>query len=295
MSESKGRGQHSKRGQMTHLDTDVLAEFRAGLIDGRRGAKIAAHLAGCDRCTALDDNLAGVSALLASVPAPPMPDSVAQRLETVLAAEVTKRNNYAERGEVDRPGKSAAPGRPARTRGFRLATWRVLVPAGAAVVLLAGGGYGLSRVVGGPGSPTTVAGAAGGASASAAASSAAKAASHALPPAAGTSNPVPSARSQLRPQNRIVDVLPATLRQQVAAELRLPRASRPMKATSPQVLACIHLLAGGAPPELVESARFEGQPATISVARTGQHETVWVAGPGCSATSRDLLDTITLP
>jgi hypothetical protein len=282
------------RGQMTHLDTDVLAEFRAGLITGRRGAKIAGHLAGCERCTALDDELAGVSALLASVPAPPMPDSVAQRLETVLAAEVTKRNNYAERGKVDRPGESEAPGRPARMRGFRLATWRVLVPAGAVVVLLAGGGYGLSRVVGGPGSPTTVAGAAGVAS-SAAASSAGKAASRALPPAAAPLSPVPSARSQLRPQNRTVDVSPATLRQQVAAELRLPRASRPTKATSPQVLACIHLLAGGASPELVESARFEGQPATIIVARTGQHDTVWVAGPGCSATSRDLLDTITLP
>ena len=77
------------RGQMTHLDTDVLAEFRAGLITGRRGARIAAHLAGCDRCTALDDQLARVSALLASVPAPAVPDSVAQRLDTVLAAEVT--------------------------------------------------------------------------------------------------------------------------------------------------------------------------------------------------------------
>ena len=36
-------------GQMTHLDTDVLAEFRAGLITGRRGARITAHLAGCAR------------------------------------------------------------------------------------------------------------------------------------------------------------------------------------------------------------------------------------------------------
>ena len=68
------------RGQMTHLDTDVLAEFRAGLITGRRGARIGAHLAGCDRCTALDEQLAGVSSLLASVPAPAMPDSVARRL-----------------------------------------------------------------------------------------------------------------------------------------------------------------------------------------------------------------------
>ena len=83
-------GRRYMRGQMTHLDTDVLAEFRAGLITGRRSVKIAAHLAGCDRCTALDDRLAGVSALLASVPAPSMPDSVAQRLEVVLAAEVRR-------------------------------------------------------------------------------------------------------------------------------------------------------------------------------------------------------------
>src|SRR5216683_1851771 len=76
------------RGQMTHLGTDVLAEFRAGLITGRRGAKISAHLADCDHCAALDDRLAGVSALLASVPAPVMPDRVAQRLDTVLAAAV---------------------------------------------------------------------------------------------------------------------------------------------------------------------------------------------------------------
>ena len=60
------------RGQMTHLDTDVLAEFRAGLITGRRGARITAHLGGCERCTALDEQLVGVRSLLASVPAPAM-------------------------------------------------------------------------------------------------------------------------------------------------------------------------------------------------------------------------------
>ena len=130
MSEAEASGQPSMRRQMTHLETDVLAEFRAGLVTGRRGTKIAAHLAGCDRCTALDDQLAGVSALLASVPAPAMPDSVAQRLDTVLAAEVT-RKNYPERGGLDRPGETSARDRPARTRGFRPATWRVLVPVAA--------------------------------------------------------------------------------------------------------------------------------------------------------------------
>jgi hypothetical protein len=281
------------RGQMTHLDTDALAEFRAGLITGRRGVKIAAHLAGCDRCTALDDQLAGVSALLASVPAPPMPDSVAQRLDTVLAAEVTRRN-YPERAQVHRPGESGAHDRPAAKRGFRLATWRVLVPAAAAVVLLAGGGYGLTRIIGGPGSPPTYAGAAGVAS-SAAGSSAGKAASHALPPEAAPLSPAPTAHSQLKSPNHVVNVSAATLRQHVEAELNKPPASRPTKVTSAQLRGCIHLLAGNAPLVLVESVQFEGQPATIIVARTGQNYTAWVAGLDCSATSSDVLHSITLP
>ena len=285
------------RGQMTHLDTDVLAEFRAGLITGRRGVKIAAHLAGCDRCTALDDKLAGVSALLASVPAPPMPDSVAQRLDTVLAAEVTRRN-YAERARVHRPGESGAHDRPAAKRGFRLATWRVLVPAGAAMVLLAAGGYGLSLLAGGPGSPPSFSSAAGSlasASATEAPTSAGKAASHALPPEAAPLSPAPTAHSQLKSGNHAVNVSAATLRQQVETELRLPRASRPMKATSAQVSGCVQRLAGTNPLELVQSAQFEGRPATIIVARTGQDYTVWVAGPDCSATSSDVLHSITLP
>jgi len=287
------------RGQMTHLDTDVLAEFRAGLITGRRGVTIAAHLAACDRCTALDDKLAGVSALLASVPAPPMPDSVAQRLEVVLAAEVSGKNNYAERAQVDRPGESAAHDQRAARHGFRLATWRVLVPAGAAVVLLAGGGYGLSRLVGGPGSPPSFSSAAGSAakSASSAVPSASSAARAGSPPeaAAAPVNPAASAGSQLRSPNRIVNLSPATLRQYVEAELRLPPAARPTKAASSQVLECVHLLAGTAPPVLVQSVRFDGQPATLIVARTGQDNRVWVAGPDCSAGHRDVLDTVTVP
>jgi hypothetical protein len=289
MSEAEASGQPSMRRQMTHLETDVLAEFRAGLITGRRGTKIAAHLADCDRCTALDDQLAGVSTLLASVPAPPMPDSVAQRLDTVLAAEVT-RKNYPERGGLDRPGETSARDRPARTRGFRLATWRVLVPVAAAVVLAAGG-FGLSQMGGSTASQSAASSA--GTALSSAAGSAAPAAGRANPPAAAPLFPAPSAHSQLKRQ--VVSLSPATLRQSVEAELQRPPASRPTKASSSQLLGCLRHLAGGAPLELVESIQFSGQPATIIVARTGQDDTVWVAGPDCSATTRDVLDTITVP
>ena len=133
------------RGQMTHLDTDVLAEFRAGLITGRRGARITAHLGGCERCTALDEQLAGVRLLLAAVPAPALPDSVAQRLDMVLAAEVAQRNaagraaargeaapaDQAERAGGDGTRVSSAPRRPGGNRGFRLLALRVLAPAAA--------------------------------------------------------------------------------------------------------------------------------------------------------------------
>ncbi len=285
------------RGQMTHLDTDVLAEFRAGLITGRRGAKITAHLAGCDRCTALDDQLAGVSALLASVPAPPMPDSVAQRLEVVLAAEVTSRN-YPERAQVDRPGDSGAHDRPPAKRGFRLTTWRVLAPAGAAVVLAAGG-FGLSQIAHGPGSHVAASSGAASTASSGAASTASSAAGGAAKsasrPGAAAMSPAPSAHSEFRSGNQPVDVSRATLRQQVETELHKPRASRPVTTASPQVRGCVHLLTGSDPVELVQRAQFQGQPATIIVARTDQGYTAWVAGPDCSATNREVLETITLP
>ena len=129
----------------------------------------------------------------------------------------------------------------------------------------AGGGYGLSLLAGGPGEPADLLG---GGSAASAAGSAAKAAN---PPEAAPLSSAPSARSQLRSQNQAVSA--ATLRQQVEAELRLPPASRPTKATSPRVQGCIHLLAASAPLELVESTQFGGQPATINrrAHRSGRH------------------------
>ncbi len=278
------------RGQMTHLDTDVLAEFRAGLITGRRGAKITAHLASCDRCTALDDKLAGVSVLLASVPAPPMPDRVAQRLDTVLAAEAASRND-AERAGKGSSREAATPDRPAARRGFRLPSLRVLAPVAAAAVVLAGVGYGLSLISGG--SSTSSVQAASGAAPSAASTAAASAAKGAAEPISG--QPAPSARSQVRSRNQPLIVSRATLQQHVEAELRLPRAERPTQPASALVRGCVQRVAGTAPLELVQSAQFEGQPVTIIVARTGPNYTAWVAGPDCSATNREVLYSTTLP
>jgi hypothetical protein len=281
---------------MTHPDTDVLAEFRAGLITGRRGARITAHLADCDRCTALDDQLAGVSVLLASVPASAMPDSVARRLDTALAAEVASRDN-AERARGDGAAESPAPRRPDGHRGFRLLSLRVLAPA-AAVVVLAAGGYGLSRLVG-PGQ-VTASSAAGSATPSAASSGHANA--PVAVPAKGGVSRLPGAVSRpqgITPTNFPLvtgqrNLSPANLSQQVKAALLVPTTARTTKTPSTQLRGCVGTLASGHQLELVESVRFEGRPATLVVVKTGADETALIAAQDCSATNPHVLDRTSL-
>ena len=290
------------RGQMTHLDTDVLAEFRAGLITGWRGARITAHLGGCERCTALDEQLAGVRSLLASVPAPAMPDSVAQRLEVVLAAEVAQRDavqeNRAERADGDGARESPAPRRPGGNRGFRPLTLRVLAPV-AAVVVLAAGGYGLSRVnLGSSTESSTSAGSAAQGAAPTAAASAKSGGSVNAPNAGPTRGAVSRPQGITAAGITVVtghaNLSHADLGQQVRAELNMPASARTTRAATSTERGCVLGLIGHHQLELVESVLFEGSPATLVVARSGARDMAWLAAPECSATHRHVLDTTSL-
>ena len=255
------------RGQITHPDTDLLAEFRAGLIAGRRGRRIGAHVAGCDRCAALGDRLAGVSALLAGVPPPVIPPGVAQRLDAVLAAEAERKADP-ERAGGDGLADRAADARPARHRGFRLVQVRLLAPA--AAVMLAAAGYGLSQIGRGP--------------------------SPAPPPAPRAALIRPAL--YLRVVTTGTDYLRATIRQQLEAELRSTTPAPSGQPASLQVRACVLGLTSktSAITEIrVEKARFEGRPALVIIASTAGAENVWVAGPGCSAASGDVLYSTALP
>jgi hypothetical protein len=277
------------RGPMTHPETEVLAEFRAGIVTGRRGAAIAAHLAGCDRCSAADRGLAEVSALLAAVPGPAMPEGVARRLDTVLAAEAEQRIRP-ERAGADSPPERPAPGLPwPGKRGSRLLTLRVLAPA-AAVVALAAGGYGLSQIGSGPATQTAASSSAG----RAAKSVAGPAEPAAYPPSGGA-----SARRALAPAAYLaittsdVNFVPATHRQQLEAVMRAPEGT--LRPASAQTRACVQNVAGRANVARVMSARYNGHPATVIVTRSGQRDTAWVTGPNCSAGHRDLLASALLP
>jgi hypothetical protein len=290
--------------QMTHPDSGVLAEFSAGLITGRHGAQISAHLAGCERCTGLCGELAEFPALLAAVPAPVMPDTVIRRLENVLAAEAANRDSSERAGDDGAPIRVAGPpsrrvaGPPSRRRrDFRLVALRVLAPA-AAVLVLAAGGYGLSRIAGGSTNS----------SASSSSASSGSAGSRAVPAAAGEA--VPSSTTTNRSEGSPAIEAPitsgvvisgtdyqrATLVPLLERELRLhPRAPGNAQELTPASLQGCVLRVTRDPLRLVEEARFQGQPAIVIVAVTGRHDTAWLTASGCSATSDHVLATTTLP
>jgi hypothetical protein len=267
---------------VSHVDAEALAEFRAGLITGRSGARIAAHLAECDRCTALDDQLAGISVLLASVPAPVLPDRVAQRLDTVLAAEVAGRNDAERAGREPSP-EPRTSSRRAGHRRFRLPSLRVLAPvAAAAAVVLAGGGYALSLIAGGPGSQVTASSAGG---AQSVAGGANRIANRAAAPVASSSHGGASIRSRRNSPASVTVVTSGTNFQATGLAQQLETALKTAPAggqqASARVAACVREVAGSASPVQVLLARYQGQPATIIVARTGSHDTAWVAGSSC--------------
>jgi hypothetical protein len=280
---------------MTHPDAEVLAEFRAGLVTGRRGARISSHLAGCERCTGLCDQLAEIPVLLAAVPAPAMPDAVARRLEGVLAAETAKTDD-SERAVDPRSRDRTARPAPRRHRNFRLVSLRVLAPAAAAAIVLAAGGYGLSRIGGSSTGPQA-----------AGSGSTASSAATAAPPSAGVAGPAngATARTGAGPEDALLGLRivssqtnyrRATLGPQLAGELR--RAAR--NAAGPQVLApvsvqqCVEQVTQHARPgnvKLVEKARFQDQPAIVIVALSGHHDSAWVTNAGCD----HVLATTTVP
>lgn len=309
-----------------HPDADVLARFREDLLGRRRSARIRAHLARCERCAALEQGLGEVSTLLAAAPVPPMPDELAARLDRVLATEAAARAGAQAPGAAARagtqapgaaaragtqaadeasPGPSPLPdrsGRPARR--WRAPRWRTpalrAAAAAAAAALIAGGGYGVSRLVlqGGGTSGTASSGSA--ALPRTQAPLAQHAASGASVPAAknpANGTPTYPAAGSVQVVRSGTDYLPGRLSAQTEAVLaRRSSGFTTQSPASPASLAtalrgCVQLVTGGAQPLLVDLARYQGRPATIIVQAPagGQPGQVWVVGTGCSAHSRDVL------
>ena len=146
-----------------HPSLDDLADAAEGLLDRDRQIRLQAHVAGCGRCRSAAASLQQVSAVLAAEPAPPVPDAVAARLQSVLRRESAQRAARMDpsRAEVTRlhpapAGAHPLAPHPHRTLGHfapppRQHSWRRVVPLMAAAVLalvVGFGGYVLSATAG---------------------------------------------------------------------------------------------------------------------------------------------------
>ena len=299
-----------------HANAERLAAFREGLLSRRKAARVSAHLAACSRCAGLDAQLTEVSALLTRSTAPPMPDALTARIEAAIAAEAAARaaaadgivaapatgtgaraRDGAARSSGQRAGRGARP--PAGPRRSILALRVAAVTA--AVVVVAGGGYGVANLLsGGPGS-----GAAAPNSSAKGAPQMSAGGLRAPATGSGASGGAVGTASAARVVSSGTNYRPAQLRSQVSAVLTRNGVSAAEGAgpspgnlrTSPRPPACIPQVTGGKRPLLADLAKYRGRPATVIVVPAGRPGTlrVLVVAGGCTATKSHILATTTLP
>jgi hypothetical protein len=293
------------RRHSAHVDPDVLAELSAGLISGKRATRIHAHLAGCQRCARRSAGLAEIGTLLASVPSPAMPEAVVRRLNATLAQEV-----------ADRSARVAAPARPAdrsapdpvlkfqsakrRRRGVASPVAARAFAAAAAVVVVAAGGYTVIRLTSSPAPHHSLAGAQ-------PASSPTTRGAYAKPliPLTPSQGHNGSNLLSFRVVDSGIDYRGASLGPQIKTELNkvaalspaTPSGARMLHSPTARQYACVVEVTGDFQPALVDSARYDGRPATIiALGHVGtQVSQAWVVGPACSADDSDILTHVTLP
>jgi hypothetical protein len=292
------------RRHSAHVDVSVLAELSAGIIGGRRAARLHAHLAGCQRCARVSAGLSEVGALLASVPSAAMPAAVTGRMSAAIAEEAAARSGTAgspvrltgqesvrrtERAGGGRPGNRLRS--PVAVRGFAAA---------AAVCLVAAGGYMIVQLTSpGRSGPTLSPGANGGIH-------------QGIQAGPGPYHVAPSPGYAIpgspQPAFEVVtsgtNYQPATLSAQVETELgQVGKIGADARSgalirhrPTAQQDGCALLITSGVKPALVDSARYQGRPAMVIALASGggQLGQAWVVGPTCSASKGDILTHLRL-
>ncbi|MFC3997880.1 hypothetical protein ACFOVU_18240 [Nocardiopsis sediminis] len=128
------------------MDADTLALSAEGLLEDQEERSVRQHVAECAECAEQLTELAGVSRILAEVPAPPLPDTVAARLDEALRAEADTRRDRLS-GAVPVPTAPAAAGGNVVSLRSRLGSgrWLPYLAGAAAAVVVIGGGAAIVR------------------------------------------------------------------------------------------------------------------------------------------------------
>lgn len=305
-----------------HVSAETMARYRQGDLNQRRSSHISTHLAGCDRCSALSQDLGGVTTLLASADPPPIPEDLTARITSAIAAESARRAAAPDArtapdvgtapacGATGRPAAPACPASPPRSRSAASPQQRQWSSSPAASTRWSGAAArrqaahrpacplppGLppgrratrpwSRRCPPPGPPcsTSTAGA--------------RTTSPRSPPAPISprrSSPARSprkSRSTARDSRRRARTLSPRRVWNGKPSRRAARADGNVRGhPSGGAAGCVDRIAAGSLVLLVDVARYSGAPATIIVteaAETGPMQ-IWVVGTGCSASSSDVL------
>ena len=310
-----------------HVSAETMARYRQGDLNQRRTSHISTHLAGCDRCSTLNEDLGGVTTLLAGVHPPPMPEDLTARITSAIAAESARRAAAPAAAEAAVTGGRPAARQhrsPRRSRPPRFAPKVALggLAAAAAVVLVGGGIY--EVVLHNSGAASTATSSAPSAARSASRSAANGPMASALP----VSGPAlqyqrSGRRDTITPITTSANFTPTGLSSQVTAEVKKygagftktgpnAQSSGQHGSASPAAVpgeqtgsfadiplaslrGCVNRIAAGTLVLLVDVAHYRGAPATIIVteaAKTGPMQ-IWVVGTGCSASGSDVLQHAT--
>ncbi|HEY3687958.1 MAG TPA: zf-HC2 domain-containing protein [Streptosporangiaceae bacterium] len=268
-----------------HIDIEVLADHSEGLLSTEESARVAAHLAECERCAEEYAALGDVSAVLSALPPPAMPSGVATRIEAAITAEAEARQQGAPAG--DRNDATVVPFRP-RTR-----RWIAPLTAAAAAVVVVGGGFAVIRQAGSSGDANAPSGARSTASATNP--------SVALPGAA-----IPDL------MRSGTDYAPTTLGGQVNALVKRsksgsgelsPKSSKETRRPSPlpsDIEGCVGRISGkvGVRPIVVDHGTYEGKDVKVLVfskAATPASYDVWIVDSHCSSGADGIVTHTTVP
>lgn len=307
-----------------HVSTEDLARLAGGDLSGAAERQALGHLDECRDCRADLAALSQIPALLADLPAPPIPARLSARIDAALAAESAHRaagQAHAPSGAVPladhadhagRSGSRRARGRSRRDRRPVLAlTGTRILAAAAAIVIIGGGGYGLVRYLE-EGQAAGTSSASGASSGLPASSPDAGPRAPAVGPAYG---PVVQYRvggriAMIRPVRSGTDYQPSRLAEQATTEMAQfphglgqlapnasPNAGQTFgDASLGQLSGCISRVAAGRTVQLVDVAAFDGKPATVIVTGSPrQSRQVIVVGPGCSSRAGDVLARRVIP
>ena len=289
-----------------HPSASQLASLAVGELRPRKAAKMEAHVAHCEQCTRICQQLGAIRGMLASTSYPPMDDHLSARIGSAINREAQQRIAAMPATETGRRDLPARRPRAEVSGGWRLVGLSVaasrLAAAASAVVIAAAGSYLVAGNVG-----TSVA-------------------REASSPLAGAAAPVqpmslgpdvtygqPGLLHTIRAVESRVNFIPAHLRAEAISAVHaaedldafpaLQSAStaasltggvadpKPDGPSARRLAGCVGLLAPGQTVLLIDVARFQGKPASVIVtaATVVSEAEARVVGPACSATTKDVV------